>query len=367
MTTSPELDDIFAREDARATLQRDQYDRPLLVPGSERATNPYLLNRRTKANPDGRRPDGKLPYTRASSLANYVADHTGLHTWQMRSLTKGLGDREDLAAQAASLPPIIGNRKAKQLMTAVEVEQDRLTNAMLDVIADEAMAYANDRYKANWGTAMHSFTDRVIEGEQPAVPERMKSDVEAFADLTRGWEFVATEVFVRNDIYQAAGTFDHLCRIPWRPDLGTFIVDKKTGLEHDDQVSIQLAVYAGGEPYDVDTDTTYEWPGGDQPNPLKAVRVDIPMGLGVATFTEVDIRQGAKAAHVACEVRTHRSNKTLAEKVDIVAQRDQYLFELIAQVDSRQTMLALSAEWGWCWDDRCDEAARARLETLRSR
>lgn len=359
MPLSAELDDLFDTE--LNPLDRDQYDRPLLVPSPERAANPLILNRATKKAPGGIRPDGKLPYTRASSLANYASDHTALETWKQRSLTKGLGEREDLAALAAALPPILGNTRDKDAMSRQEKEQDRVTNMTLDRIAEEAMIYANRDYKANYGTAIHGFTDPGPHGD---IPERMQADVEAFHRATAGWEFLATEVFVRNDEYQAAGSFDHLVRIPWRPDLGVLVMDKKTGILHDDQFSIQLAVYAGGTPYDAETDTAYDWPGGEAPNRDVALLVHIPMGRGIAPVYIVDIAQGHEAALHACAVRAHRSNKTLSTPVDFLQERRIQIGGMLATAGSREEMLAIAKENEAVWHDDLSAVAKQRLADL---
>lgn len=359
MPLSPEMDDLF--DTIQNPLERDQYDRALLVPGPERAANPLILNRATKKAPGGIRPDGKLPYTRASSLANYASDHTALETWRQRSLTKGLGEREDLAALAAALPPIIANTRDKETLTRAEVHQDRVTNTELDRIAEEAMKHANRDYKAAWGTAIHGFTDP---GEHGQVPERMEADVASWFAATAGWEILATEVFVRNDEYQAAGTFDHLVRIPWRPDLGVLVVDKKTGLLHDDQFSIQLAVYAGGVPYDPETDQAYDWPGGEAPNRQIALLAHIPLGRGMTSIYEVDIEQGHQAALHACAVRAHRSNKTLSTPVDYLMEQRIHLGGLLTTMTSREEMLALAETWKDVWHDDLSAIARQRLAEL---
>jgi hypothetical protein len=155
LTISPEasaIDQIFDAAMDQGGLERDKpWGRPLLVPSRRLARKPLVLN------PSNRKPrtDGKLPYTRASSLANYVSDHTALEVWRMRSLTKGLGEREDLAAQAAALPPILGNTRDKATLSKAERDQDKATNAELDRLAEEAMIHANRDYKAHCRPRLH--------------------------------------------------------------------------------------------------------------------------------------------------------------------------------------------------------------------
>jgi hypothetical protein len=356
---SPEafdLDQIF--DGPENGLERDRpWGRPLLVPTPRLAKNPLVRN------PSNRKPraDGKLPYTRASSLGNYVSDHTALEVWRMRSAIKGLGDREDLAAQAAALPPIIGNTRDKAGMTKEERQQDEFTNAELDRLAEEAMIHANRDFKAHWGTAIHGFTDP---GPHGPPPERMAADVESFFRATAGWVFHMTEAFVANDIYQAAGTFDHLVSIPWLPELGRMILDKKTGLLHPDQFAVQLPTYARGVPYDTQTDKRMRWPDGIKPNQKWGLIAHIPLGLGRTDMYLVDIAAGHKAALVACQVRAHRSNKTLMKAVDFNGERRQHVADLLAVADCRATMTAIAEEHKPVWDDSLRAVARQRLAEL---
>jgi hypothetical protein len=361
MTLSPEafdLDQLFdSNGDDPPGLERDRpWGRPLLVPTKARARKP-LVN-----NPRNRKPrtDGKLPYTRASSLGNYVSDHTALEVWRMRSAMKGLGEREDLAAMAAALPPIIGNTRDKATMSKAERDQDSATNAELDRLAEEAMIHANRDYKAHWGTAVHGFTDPGPHGE---VPTRMQSDVESWFEKTRGWVFHGTEMFVANDRYQSAGTFDHLVSIPWRPDLGRMIIDKKTGILHPDQFLVQLPTYALGEPYDTRPDKRYPWPDGIKPNPKWGLIAHIPLGLGRTDIYLVDLTAGHKAALVACEVRAHRSAAKL-EEIDLSVGRDEHVAGLISLADSKQTLLAIHADFAAIWNDELTALGSQRLAEI---
>lgn len=358
MTISPEaasLDQIF---DGEGGLERDRpWGRPLLIPGEQLAKAPLVLN------PKNRKPrtDGKLPYTRASSLANYVSDHTALETWRMRSLTKGLGEREDLAALAASLPPIISNRRNKDTLTKVEREQDKATNAELDRIAEEAMIHANRDYKAAWGTAVHAFTDP---GDHGQVPARMEADVASWFRETAGWEFHATETFVANDIYQSAGTFDHLVSIPWRPDLGRMVLDKKTGLLHPDQVCVQLATYARGLPYNTSTDEREDWPDGVRPNQKWGLLAHVPLGMGRTDIYLVDIEKGHCAALVAVAVRAHRGDSEISQPIDFAGDRRMHVAGLISVADSRETLTAIHAAHEAVWTDELTALGRQRLADL---
>lgn len=357
MPLSPEaaeLDSIF--DTAGESLLRDQYGRPLLVPSEALAQAPLVNNARGK-----KRPDGKLPYTRASSMSNYMSDHSALETWRMRSLTKGLGEREDLAAMAAGLPPIISNKRSKETLTKAEVQQDRETNARLDEIAEEAMVYANRDYKANYGTAVHSFTDPGPSGD---VPARMQADVESWFESTRGWQFHATETFVANDLYQAAGTFDHLVSIPWLPHLGRLVCDKKTGIFHPDQHAVQLAVYAYGQPYDVDRDRRVDWPDGIAPNREWGILSHIPLGLGRTQHYLINLQKGHCAALTAVAVRAYRGDKDLSQPFNPQNDLALHVGGLISQADSLATLQAIHAEYESVWRDEWTALGRQVLAGL---
>jgi hypothetical protein len=297
------LDSIF---DSVDPLERDRpWGRPLLIPRKPLAEMP-LRGRKTKANPNGILASGKIPYTRASSLGNYVADHTALEIWRRRSLTYGLSQREDLCARAAGLPPIISNLKNIDTMSRAERDQDRLTNALLDEIAEAAEIYANRDYKADWGTAIHSFTDPGPHGD---VPERMRADVASFERVASRWVLHATEVFTANDDSQSAGTFDHLVSMPAFPELGAMVVDKKTGLLHPDGFSIQMASYARGEVYDPYTNERHpleDLTDGIPINREVGIIAHIPVGMGRTDLYVVDLVAGWEGVELACQVRSFR-------------------------------------------------------------
>lgn len=313
MTLSPEMtssaDDLF---DSISPIDRDQpWGRPLLVPGRPMEMMP-LRGRKTKRNPEGITEDGKVPYTRASSFGNYVADHTALEVWKRRSLTYGLAQREDLAAKAASCPPIIANIKNKDTLTKSEKDIDRLTNAVLDEVAEAAEIYANRDFKADWGTAIHGFTDPGPHGD---IPARMRPDVQSWEATTARWRFFATEVFVANDELQVAGTFDHIVEVPHVPDFVTgppiFMVDKKTGLLHPDGFSIQQSAYRGGQVYDGYTNTRLpleSLTGGAEINEDWAIIAHIPLGMGHTQIYFVDLREGRRGCRIAADVRAFRSD-----------------------------------------------------------
>jgi len=270
--------------------RRDQYKRPRLIPagGGERVS-----------------------FTRASTMANYLADQSGIHTWQKRLLAVGMGLREDLAARAAALPRPHAERCDKKSLTRKQINEDKATNAIIDELIESALESAGATYKANHGNAIHSLTEP--DADSDAVPVRMEADVASyFARLDNdGITTLATEVFVVNDTLTAAGTFDHLVR---HPEYGIVVLDKKTGQVDgkDLQFAIQLATYAGAMVYDVITDERApleSLTGGEPINRDVGIVAHIPLGAGRTDLYRIDLTQGFE--RLATHVRTARSVKDI--------------------------------------------------------
>lgn len=328
-------------------VPRDRWKRPLIVPpgGGER-----------------------VPYTRASTMANYIADHTNLHTWEKRSLTKGMGIREDLCALAAALPPIAGNQRNKQFMTPEEKRRDAITNTALDEIAEEAMRAANRDYKADWGTAIHGFTDPGA--DLSAVPERMRADVVSFLEAMRAFVIIATELFIVNDDLQAAGTFDHLVYLRHAPSLGAFVLDKKTGVMREDAHAIQLAIYAGGVLYDQHDDTRRPLesllPDG-VPHIRRdtAVVASIPLGEGATNLYQANIEIGRDACEHAAWVRSFRKvKKDLCIRFDPLMDARLHVGTLIQDATTRVELEGIYADWHDVWHDDLTALTTARLRAI---
>ncbi len=271
---------------------RDRYGRPLLVPinGGDRVS-----------------------YTRMSSLSNMICDQSGLALWEKRLLARGLGAREDLAAMAAALPRCAGDKREKKGLSAAEKREDKAINAKLDEYIEQALEHAGRSFKANSGTAIHGFTDPGADLSD--VPERMAADVASYnAKLEEvGVEVLATEVFVANETLLAAGSFDHLARIP---TLGICVVDKKTGVVDGKGLAfgVQLSGYANSDVYDLDTDERRpleSLTGGEAINRRVGIVAHIPIGAGRTDLYMVDLVRGYGAAKLATQVRQFRSMNDL--------------------------------------------------------
>ena len=360
MTSTP--DSFFAiahnDDDLPPLIERDGYGRPQLLPGNSKHGQ-YL-----KDTAVTKRSAPYAPYSRASSLSDVISNFSGLHKWQKRLLAKGMGEREDLAAMASGLAPITGDRA-----------KDRETNARLDEIIESALETAGATAKANYGTAVHAFTDP---GEHGPVPERMQADVESYWDVMKrcGVRQIASEVFVANDEVAAAGTFDGLYLVP---GYGLLVGDKKTGKQNMHSVAIQLATYNHAEVYDPETHTR---------KPLRELRplyalseeirtdvalyIHIPAGEGKTTLHIVDTTIGWEMAQAAALVRDYHKRRDIVsapinDELESAAtvERQAIVEELLEQT-SREEMLQIHArnDNSQVWTEELTQAVMIRLQQI---
>ena len=362
-STAPEIDDFFGADPDEWGPPRDRYKRPMLVPTAEypglsddvRAAANHALARIEAGEIIPRLDPGRVPYTRASSMSGYIADFQALHTWRERRIAKGIAERPDLAAMAAALPRFENDSK-----------KDRLTNARLSEIIDLAAEIGQVHEQANWGTAVHSWTEPdVVTGD---VHEAYQADVQAFWDETKrlGIKILETEVFIANDRLKAAGTVDH---VMWVPGYGKIIADKKTGDTKPLEYAIQKATYRFGERYDWETDRRTPWP--DDLNADFALILDLPAGKGELRIHEIDLRWGLECAQIAADVRDrhtdskNRIQRKVNDKIaEALAAEHARLDGLIDAAVSRDQLVALRAEhehtsWTSMHDQRCVRRVQA--------
>jgi hypothetical protein len=240
-------------------------------------------------------------WTRATTIANTLADRYGLEQWAKRNVALGIGARRDLYAQAAAAKP-----------------DDKAT---LTRIVEQAEEAASSKAGANLGSALHRFTERIDAGEDITVPEPWAQDVAAYRaamdangiTVMPGW---IERILLVPEI-DAAGTCDRLCDSElWiRPR----IADLKTGsdvLKYGmTEIALQLAIYASATHwYDPVTRELHEMPPVDQ---NVAVVMHLPVGQGRCTIYEVDIAAGWQAVQLAVEVRRWRQRKDLAHIINV--------------------------------------------------
>jgi hypothetical protein len=329
------FDLAYDNSDIPEGVDRDRWGRPLIM-----------------------RPDGTFEaYTRASTLAGMLEDKSGLHKWQMRNLTRGLGLREDVAAMIASLPGLTGDRK-----------KDGITNAALDEYGEMARETAGEHAAANWGTAVHGFTEPGMEGI-PYVPERMQADVASYWDRIREYRVrqLASEVFVVDHRRKVAGTLDELW---WTPAYGLTVADKKTGKKNLHSVLIQLAIYSSGEVYDWETGRSVPlWQHVGMPqasfNPETALYVHIAKEQAHTEVYAMDLTLGNVAADRAVWVRDFRRQKEglvrSGHNFLLDAARREACREFIGLATTRDELVNIATEYRDVWDDEMTAMGRARM------
>lgn len=253
-----------------ATIDRDRYGRPLIVP------------------PEGGKP---VAYRRVSKLAKYLGDTYALDQWRSRQVITGLVRRPDLITLAAS----VGDDKQR-----------------LNTIARDAMAAAESDRAANIGTALHALTEQVDDGADIAtLPPDTQPDLEAYRAAMTGIEVLAKEVFVVTDEVRAAGSFDKLVRLP---DGRVVVADVKTGANEPNYphgATTQIAVYARGHIYKPDAGRTAHLPsiGVDQEVGLM---IHLPQGAGRCDLYLLDLTVGWSLARTAVAVQDTYKTKPLS-------------------------------------------------------
>lgn len=323
-----------------AGVDRDRYGRPLIV---------------TR--------EGEIkPYTRASTMVNYIKSTHGLTTWQKRLIVRGMGQREDLAAMASALPAYSGNQ-----------EYDAQIKEQLDEIMEEALITAKAYEGAHWGTAIHAFTNPMH--SSGPVPERMRKDVASYEQVREATGMVryASELFVVNHDLQVAGTLDSLEAIPALN--AALVSDTKTGKQDLHSTAIQEAVYANSEVYDVQArattetlrDFTMRALGADIFNPTMGLYTHIPKGEGVTTLHPLNLVKGLEMAHICAQVRDYQRDKSFAKEdaVDyLVQQRNVEVIEAINQAKTIEELKAVFKANEWRWNERLDKVGGTRMAEI---
>lgn len=205
-------------------IERDRYDRPLILP------------------PGGKK---KIPYTRVSTLSKTIADQGALIDWKGRMVAAGLSLSSDLWWESTE---ILGKYGPDP--------QFRDGKSAWNDLAEKAGVLAGVGQWAEVGTEIHGQIEKCIRRGLRLGEGEWSDYVEVFFHVVeRRYEILDTEVFVVNDQLQAAGTLDLLLRN--RVTKEVLVGDLKTGA-HDHRypipVTTQVAVYADSVRYDPNTE-----------------------------------------------------------------------------------------------------------------
>lgn len=299
------IDDFFELPDGPP---RDQYGRPLLMPAGHDPECPDC-----KGLPALQQPHRQW-YTRSSSLSDMLTDFAHIHKWKMRYLARAMGYHRDLAMLAAAECYTTGFDKGEEA-------ENRASGRRLDDIIERALDRQGIAEKADYGTAVHAWTEPGNDGH---VFESAQADVDSFKEAVErtGSVILGTELFVANDTLRTAGTFDHLM---WITGYGICITDKKTSSKVDGHnYGIQLATYADEDThlYDWETDTRMTLEDYVAARGWDPALINRKVGIihwikdGETSHHEIDLELGREAAGHATWVRDVHRKGTGQRKVD---------------------------------------------------
>jgi hypothetical protein len=303
-------------------------------------------------------PSVKVPYTRASSLSDFVTNDRGIQIWERRYLIRGMGQNEDLAELAACETyntGLVGPDEPAQ-----DDRENRASGRRLDEIGDRALERAKIHAKADYGTAVHLATEP---GSQAVPTKRMRADVASFAPTleAEGIHILQTEAFVANDTLMSAGTFDHLL---WVPGFGVIIGDKKTGKMNPYEFGIQFSTYANGDAYDVYTDKRSVI--HPDLNPDWGMVIWMPALQGKTILKMIDLRVGYEDAKRAAAVRDAQKERRLIDAPPgyFRKRRAAELNNLLLTAPDMETLYQLRRDHKDIWSDDYSAVARRRVEEI---
>ena len=237
-------------------------------------------------------------FPRVTTIAKCLDDEGALTAWKGRMTATGLVHRNDL------------------LVAASAALEDK---GALDRIVQQAIEAAGASSKANIGTALHSLTQALDLGQQPAILPGLTADVDAYlAGVIKHGVIMDpryVEVLLVNEKYEYAGTADRIARFSTRKKKQIF--DLKTGsIDYAmNAIAVQMAMYANAEyTYDWRTKECTPLPDIDK---TRGVILHLPAGQGRLDLYEVDLVAGWEAAQMAMAVRSWRKRKDLHIKVHV--------------------------------------------------
>ena len=241
-------------------------------------------------------------WTRATTIANTMADRYGLEQWAQRNTVLGIGLRPDLYALAVS-----------------STVDDR---TQLNGVVKQAQEAAKASSGANLGTALHRITERVDRGDDLTIPAEWSGDVDAYCQTLADHHITIHPEWIERIVvapeFGAAGTLDRLVQLSGQA--AHTVADLKTGkwaIKYGTtEIAIQLALYANA---------THVWNGtGYDPMPPvntdQALIIHLPVGQGACTIHTVNIAAGLEAALLATQVRDWRKTKDLTTPYSILDQ-----------------------------------------------
>lgn len=290
----PYQDELFAQPPGRPAEERDRWKRRLIE-------HPYTGE--------------KVPWTAVTTFIGALKDAEGLIKWTGRQVALGLGMSEELWVRAAGTEPT--------------------DTRALDQIVDDAKRAAGSFRGATLGTALHGFQERVDRGQDPRVPTKYASDLEAYTAEMRRQGLIPVEHMLERFVlipqYQLIGRLDcAYYRVTGTGDRELHIGDRKTKQSAKSwyEEAAQLGLYSlATHFFDPETmavtpitpaleraDPMYEgWDGVDghgRPWNMNAgIIVHAPAGTGTAQAKWSNLNLGRQVAAVAHALRCLRAEK----------------------------------------------------------
>lgn len=281
---------------------------------------------------------GVVEWTRATTFAKSISDTFTLNQWGQRCVVVG----------ATMQPDILDKARGK------DVKKDR---EALNEIAEQLKEVAGSKVAAEWGTAVHSWTELVDRNWadrwmilRERVPIQFQQHVENYLLLLEEYGLVPLASLIEFSTgvlqYEVMGTSDNAYKATKHLDLklprrvihlspGEIVIgDKKTGATLDyawQEITIQLSLYAHGlndqGRFDWTTKTWDTDPLRDYAEPGTKVREDVgvilhlpvdPTSDKLPGLHAVDLESGWSAVVLCERVRTWRKLKNLAGPVIVV-------------------------------------------------
>lgn len=255
-------------------------------------------------------------WTRVTTLARTIADHTAIEITERRKIAWGIGARPDLYARAAA------------------ATLDDTTD--LDQVIEHAGHAAATAAGANTGTALHRFAERLDAGETLDVPAPWDRDLAAYRQTLTTHQITTVPGWLERILLipeaGVAGTCDRLWTAPsWTlPRIGDLKTAQNIHLAAG-EIALQLALYAHA---------THWWnPATQELHPITepidhttAVVAHLPAGRGTCTLYDINITAGWDAVPLALAVREWRRRNDIATATPPVGGDTELLDELVDEV-----------------------------------